>query len=89
MPVPEQKKELDAFRRTAATPPALQGKTDEEALAYLRSQKERRAALQSRIATLQKRRDAYLATMAGTAHGFDEQVVQSLRSLAARAGFKL
>lgn len=86
MPLADQKKELEAMRRNATAPRALEGKTNGEALAYLKSQRQRRDRLQARIAELQKQRDAYLAKTDGKAEGFDEQVVRSLRKRAAGIG---
>lgn len=88
LPEPEQKKELDALRANGAAPPALQGKTDAQAVEYLRAQKGRRAELQARIRDLQGRRDAYLAAEPAGRDGFDEQVVQALRDRAAAAGVR-
>jgi len=84
----EQKEELEAMRRDpAAAPPAIAGKTEAEALAYLEAQKKKRAEIQARVSALQKERDAHLARAAGaSADGFDEQVVRSLRKRAAEAG---
>ena len=45
LPEPEQKKELDALRAKGAAPAALTGKTDAQAVEYLRAQKARRAEL--------------------------------------------
>jgi len=88
LPEPEQKNELDSLRAKGAAPAALQGKTDAEAVQYLRAQKGRRAELQGRIRDLQDRRDAYLAQEPAAKDGFDEQVVQALRDRAAAAGVR-
>jgi len=88
LPEPEQKNELDSLRAKGAAPAALQGKTDAEAVQYLRAQKGRRAELQGRIRELQDRRDAYLAQEPAAKDGFDEQVVQALRDRAAAAGVR-
>ena len=69
-------------------PKPLQGKSDKEALAYLSAQKQKRQQLQSRIVQLQKERDAYAAKAQPRKDGFDEQVVQSLRERAAKAGIQ-
>jgi hypothetical protein len=84
----EQKKELETMRRDGdAAPPAIAGKTDGEALAYLEAQRKKRAQLQARMVALQKERDAYLAKAeSATGEGFDEQVVRSLRKRAGDAG---
>jgi hypothetical protein len=88
LPRAEQKKELDALRGAGAAPTELLGKTDAEALDFLRAQKERRAALQGRIRDLQVRRDAFLKQDAPSQDGFDEQVVQALRDRAAAIGVR-
>jgi hypothetical protein len=86
LPQAEQKRELGALRSTGAAPAELRGKTDAQALDYLRAQKERRADLQARILTLQARRDAFFEH-AGTAQdGFDEQVISSLKDRARKMG---
>ena len=86
LPRAEQERELDALRGAGAAPAELRGKTDAQALDYLRAQKERRAALQERIKTLQARRDAHLAAEAPGRDGFDEQVVSALQERARRLG---
>jgi hypothetical protein len=87
LPAAEQKKELDALKRAGAAPAAVKGKSADEAVAYLKTQKERRATLQARIQTLQKQREQYLRAQGGSrADGFDEQVVQNLRKQAAEQG---
>ena len=88
LPAPEQKKELDALRGTGDAPAALRGKTEAQALEYLRAQKGRRAELQARIALLQGRRDALLKQDGAARDGFDEQVVSALREKAEAAGVK-
>lgn len=87
LPAPEQKKALDALRGRGDDPAALRGKTEAQALEYLRAQKDRRAGLQARILVLQGRRDAFLQAAAGK-DGFDEQVVAALRERAAAIGVK-
>jgi hypothetical protein len=85
----EQRQKLERIRaQPAAAPEPLAGKSDEEAIAYLAKQQERRQQIQSRIVDLQKRREAFLADAGGQRDAFDEQVVQSLRSRAAAAGIK-
>jgi hypothetical protein len=86
LPREERKKELDALRDAGAAPAELRGKTDAQALDYLRAQKERRAALQQRIQTLQARRDAVLKAEASGQDGFDEQVVAALQGRARSLG---
>ncbi len=88
LPAAEQKKEVEALAKNpAARPQALAGKTDAEALAYLKAQKERREKMQTRIVELQKQRDAYLA-QAGSKDAFDQQVIDRLRERAKAAGIK-
>ena len=88
-PRQEQKKELEALRKTAGAPPAtLVGKSDAEALAYLQKQKDRRQEIQTRIATLQTQREAYLSRTAPARDGFDEQVLAALRSRAKAVGIE-
>jgi hypothetical protein len=87
LPASEQKKELETLRRTSAGAPAtLASKGDAEALLYLQKQKERRQEIQTRIASLQLQRDAYLSRTAPGSDSFDEQVVAALRSRAKAAG---
>lgn len=87
LPVEAQRRELKALGdRPAEAPKALQGKSEAEALAYLKAQKEKRERLQARIGALQKQREEYLAKAAPGGDGFDEQVVQALRDRAARLG---
>jgi Mg-chelatase subunit ChlD len=84
-----QKNELEKLRaRPEDLPKPLQSKSDKEALAYLDAQKQKRQQLQGRIAELQKERDAYAAKAQPAKDGFDEQVVQSLRERAAKAGIE-
>ncbi len=84
-----QEGELQKLRaRPADMPKPLQNKSDSEALAYLQAQKEKREQLQSRIEELQKKRDDYVAKAQPAKDGFDEQVVQSLRERAAKAGIQ-
>jgi len=88
MPEAEQKRQLDELKKSPVAPPAsLAGKTDAEALAYLKQQKERRAQLQSRILELQKQRDAYLAKNQAK-DSFDQQVVDSFKQRAAGYGIR-
>jgi hypothetical protein len=89
LPLLAQQKEVDKLRANpAAAPKALQGKTDAQALEYLKEQKQKRQQIEERITDLQKQRDAFLARNAAQKDGFDEQVVQSLRDRAARAGIQ-
>jgi len=89
LPVAEQKRELGALRSNAAAPKPLAGKSDAEALAYLKQQKEERTRLQSRVATLQRQRDAFLAKEgAAPRDGFDAQVVQALKEQAKPYGIQ-
>jgi hypothetical protein len=82
-----QRNELAKLRtKPEDVPKPLQSKSDSEALAYLQAQKQKRQQLQSRINELQKERDAYAAKAQPAKDGFDEQVVQSLRDRAAKAG---
>jgi hypothetical protein len=74
----EQKKAL------ATPPPALAGKTEAQALAYLHEQKARRDALQGRIRDLTREREQFLAT--APSDGFDEKVVGALKEQAAKQG---
>jgi hypothetical protein len=82
LPEPEQRREL--AKKADEKAPVLQGKSEEEALLYLKGQKEERGRLQARIRELQKERDAHLST--GARDAFDEQVVQQLKDRAARHG---
>ena len=89
LPAAEQKKEIDALQRAGAAPSAVQGKSVEEAVAYLQAQKGRRAELQTRIQKLQRERDQYLRAQPGAhADAFDEKVVQNLRTQAEQQGIK-
>ena len=89
MPLAEQKKELAATKQAGAPPATLVGKTDAEAIAYLASQKDKRAKLQTRILDLQKQREAYLAKDAGSKDAFDQTVVDSLRARGKDAGISV
>jgi hypothetical protein len=88
LPAAEQKKELLALRDRGDAPTALLGKTDAQALEYLRAQKDRRAALQARILDLQARREAHLKGDGSARDGFDEQVVSALRERAEAIGIR-
>jgi len=86
----DQKKALaeQAAGRLDAPPP-LKGKSESEALAYLKQQKDERAALQAKILALQKDRETYLKkTEADKTDGFDAQVLQQLKERAAALGIK-
>jgi hypothetical protein len=74
--------------RPAEAPKALQGRSEAEALAYLKTQQEKRSQLQAQIGALQKQREDYLAKAGSKKDGFDEQVVQALRDRAARQGIQ-
>jgi hypothetical protein len=88
LPAPEQKQQVEALRKQpGAGPQALAGKSDAEALAYLKAQKERREKLQGRIVELQKQREAYLAKD-GTKDAFDQQVIGALKQRAAEHGIR-
>jgi hypothetical protein len=80
-----QRQELEALALRADAPAEIRGRTNEEALAYLKAQKDRRARIQKSIEALQKERDAQLAR-AGGKDAFDEKVVQSLKDRAAKEG---
>jgi len=80
-PIAEQREELKRNRA-----PALAGKPEAEALAHLAAQKALRADLQSKIETLQKKRDAALA--AGEKDAFDSEVVAQMKERAAKVGIK-
>ena len=82
LPEAAQREEL----KSANAPRELAGKSDAEAMAYLKAQKEKRAQIQGRIDKLAKERDAQLA--AGTKDAFDEKVVQALKDRAAAQGVK-
>jgi hypothetical protein len=86
----EQKKEVGRLQQAPAEKPAaLQGKSDAEAVAFLKIQQQKRASLQSRIGELQKQRDAFLqAAAAGAPDGFDQEVTSALRERAARFGIR-
>lgn len=87
LPEPDQKKAVAALSREATAPAELKGKTEAEAVAYLKAQKERRAKIQSRILELQKQREEHLNGARGAnTDAFDEQVVQALRKRAAEFG---
>jgi cystathionine beta-lyase/cystathionine gamma-synthase len=86
LPQAEQKKEIGALRGAGTAPAELRGKTDAEALDYLRTQKERRAILEQRIRALEGRRDAFLKAEAPGQDGFDEQVVAALQGRARSLG---
>jgi hypothetical protein len=88
MPAAEQKKQLAEAKQAGAAPKELSGKSDAEALAYLAQQKSKRADLQSRIVTLQKQRDAYLAGDGAPKDAFDKAVVESLRARGEAAGIR-
>jgi Mg-chelatase subunit ChlD len=89
LPEPEQKRQIQSLRaQPGGAPASLAGKSDDEALSYLKEQKARRDRAQSRILELQKQRDAVLAREAPATDAFDEQVVGSLRAKAAAHGIR-
>jgi hypothetical protein len=88
LPEAEQKRELGALRAKAAAPKPLAGKSDEEALAYLKTQQETRQRLQSRVATLQRQREEFLKKDGAPVDGFDAQVVQALKEQAKPYGIQ-
>jgi hypothetical protein len=87
MPVAEQKRALAQATANAAAPTPLVGKSEAEAVAYLKDQKAKREKLQARIAELQKQRDADLAK-GPSADAFDEKVVGALKEKAAAKGIQ-
>jgi Mg-chelatase subunit ChlD len=88
LPAAEQKRELQERKKAGQAPAALANKSDDEALAYLGAQKERRQQIQSRIALLQKQRETFLRRDGQPQDAFDEQVVTSLRERAEAHGIK-
>ena len=72
-------------RALPLAPPVLQGKTEAQALAYLKEQKVKRVALQSRIRDLTRQREEMLAQSAPT-DSFDEKVVGALMEQARKQG---
>jgi hypothetical protein len=87
MPVAEQKRAFAQATANAAAPTPLAGKSEAEAVAYLKDQKAKREKLQARIAELQKQRDADLAKGPST-DAFDEKVVGALKEKAAAKGIQ-
>ncbi len=86
---PTEQRQLvaDVKRNAAPAPAALKDKSDDEALAYLRTQKEKREKIQARIIDLQKQREEHLRReVAGAKDGFDAQVVQAVKARAAAQG---
>jgi hypothetical protein len=88
LPIAAQRQVLADMRKDdSQAPSALKGKNEAEALAYLKTQKQRRDQIQARIQTLQKQREEALRQARGAADaGFDAQVVQSLKAQAAKQG---
>jgi hypothetical protein len=87
LPADKQKKAVeDLAKQPGQAPAALKGKSEAESIAYLKAQQERRAQLQARVAELERKREAYLAT--GSKDAFDEQVVQRLAERAGGFGIK-
>ena len=87
MPVAEQKRALAEARANAAAPAPLAGKSEAEAVAYLKDQKAKRERVQARIVDLQEQREAELAK-APTKDAFDEKVVGALKEKAAARGIQ-
>jgi von Willebrand factor type A domain len=87
MPVAEQKKALAEATANAAAPAPLVGKSETEAVAYLKDQKAKRDKVQARIVELSKERDAELAK-APSKDAFDEKVVGALKEKAAAKGIQ-
>ena len=87
MPVAEQKKALAQATANAAAPAPLVGKSEAEAVAYLKDQKAKRDKVQARIVELSKERDAELAK-APQKDAFDEKVVGALKEKAAAKGIQ-
>jgi hypothetical protein len=87
MPEPQQRQEAASLAARPDAPRELKGKSEAEAVGYLKAQKERRSVLQKRITELQKERDAHLAK-AGKKDAFDEKVVKSLKDRAEAAGVR-
>jgi len=73
-------------------PEALRPLSPEQREAFVREKRERREALKERIARVSRQRDTYVAaeqarrTAAGEDDGFDQQVLQVIRSQAAATG---
>lgn len=89
LPEAEQKKEIGALRQGADAPAGIAGKSDAEAVAYLRAKKEKRETLQTRIGELQRQREEYLKKAeGGSGDGFDKQVVDALKTKAATYGIQ-
>src|SRR6266540_3762665 len=89
LPAEAQRKELKVLAdRPAEAPQALRGRSEAEALAYLKTQQEKRTQLQAQIGALQKQREDYLVKAGSKNEGFDEQVVQALRDRAAKQGIQ-
>ena len=82
-PLAEQRAELKQNRA-----PALAGKPEAVALAHLAAQKARRADLQAKITTLQKKRDAALAASGAGKDAFDAEVVAQMKARGAKVGIK-
>ena len=76
------------LEKPGMAPRPLAGKSETEALAYLKAQKDKREQLQARVSTLGKQREDYLAKSGPRTDGFDEQVVQALRERAAKQGIQ-
>jgi len=81
--------DLPAAAQAKALPaaPALQGKTEAQALAFLKEQKVKREALQAKIRDLTRQREEILAK-AGPTDSFDEKVVGALMEQARKQGVR-
>jgi hypothetical protein len=87
LPVAEQKRALAQATANAAAPAPLAGKSEAEAVAYLKEQKAKRERVAARIGELQKERDAELAKEPSK-DAFDERVVGALKEKAAKKGIQ-
>jgi hypothetical protein len=88
LPEAEQKRQIEDLRKNQALPKPLAGKSDAEALASLKEQKDTRARLQARATTLQKQREEFLKKEGAPQDGFDAQVVQALKQQAQKYGIQ-
>jgi hypothetical protein len=87
MPVAEQRKALAEAQANAASPAPLVGRSEADAMAYLKDQKAKREKVTARIALLQKQREAELAKTPAK-DAFDEKVVGALKEKAAAKGIQ-
>jgi hypothetical protein len=87
------KLKLETINKTEL-PPELRKLDDQELKAQLDSKQKDRSEIQSRIQTLSKQRDDFLATerrrlaSTGKSDSFDEKVADSIRAQAARKGIE-